>query len=47
VFVYFDNDQKCAAPEDAQRLIQLVEHGERSRNHLFLESLAIDGFLAK
>jgi uncharacterized protein YecE (DUF72 family) len=47
VFVYFDNDQKCAAPEDAQRLMQLVEHGERSRNHLFRESLAIDGFLAK
>jgi uncharacterized protein YecE (DUF72 family) len=25
VFVYFDNDQKAAAPKDAQRLIRLVE----------------------
>jgi uncharacterized protein YecE (DUF72 family) len=24
VFVYFDNDQKAAAPKDAQRLIGLV-----------------------
>jgi uncharacterized protein YecE (DUF72 family) len=25
VFVYFDNDQKAAAPKDAQRLIRLVK----------------------
>jgi hypothetical protein len=25
VFVYFDNDQKSAAPQDAARLIELVE----------------------
>jgi uncharacterized protein YecE (DUF72 family) len=25
VFVYFDNDQKAAAPDDAQRLIKMVE----------------------
>lgn len=25
VFVYFDNDQKSAAPKDAQRLIEMVE----------------------
>jgi uncharacterized protein YecE (DUF72 family) len=24
VFVYFDNDQKAAAPKDAQRLINLI-----------------------
>jgi uncharacterized protein YecE (DUF72 family) len=27
VFVYFDNDQKSAAPKDAQRLMELVEGG--------------------
>src|SRR5204863_9306170 len=25
IFVYFDNDQKAAAPKDAQRLIKLLE----------------------
>jgi uncharacterized protein YecE (DUF72 family) len=24
VFVYFDNDQKAAAPRDAQRLMQIL-----------------------
>jgi uncharacterized protein YecE (DUF72 family) len=25
VFVYFDNDQKSAAPQDARRLIALID----------------------
>ncbi len=29
VFVYFDNDQKSAAPQDAQRLIRMVGRMER------------------
>src|SRR5205823_12111589 len=34
VFVYFDNDQKAAAPKDAQRLIRLVA-GSRPRQLFF------------
>ena len=29
VFVYFDNDQKSAAPADARRLLDMLEIGDR------------------
>jgi uncharacterized protein YecE (DUF72 family) len=31
VFVYFDNDQKSAAPRDAQRLLEMVEPARAAR----------------
>ncbi|MFL6797159.1 MAG: DUF72 domain-containing protein [Xanthobacteraceae bacterium] len=33
VFVYFDNDQKSAAPADAQRLLNILGASARSRHH--------------
>jgi uncharacterized protein YecE (DUF72 family) len=30
VFVYFDNDQKAAAPRDAQRLLQMIERSRQT-----------------
>ena len=29
VFVYFDNDQKSAAPSDARRLLEMLRHSRR------------------
>jgi uncharacterized protein YecE (DUF72 family) len=29
VFVYFDNDQKSAAPADARRLLEILRHARR------------------
>jgi uncharacterized protein YecE (DUF72 family) len=29
VFVYFDNDQKSAAPTDARRLLEILQHAGR------------------